>query len=447
MKKMFLSAIFAALIMPATAQQQTRPGIFRFTLEDCLEYATGNSYVREQMELGRRSLELTYDQSKMERLPDLSASAGESFSHSPTTTTTTTTGATVTSGGSRWSESYNLSTGVTLYQGGTLNNTIERNKLLAGESGVRMAQYDNTLAINIMNSYFSIVGYEELLKYQQSLISESEEQVVQGRIRLAAGTILPSDYLLLESQLATNRNNISDTNINLENELLTLKTLLSMDIDSRLEIASPDTAAIVTMAVIPREAYYLERAVATMPDFELLDYSVQIAEKSLDIAKGAFFPALGLSGGLSTGGSWRSDDYGRQIKDRFTQTAGLSLSVPIFTNRRNRTNVAKSRISLQQAELDRKQSELDLQQTLIQSYRNVEGALNQYRTLGVRENAYRETFRVYNELFDAGSITAVDLLQQQNNYINVMYDYVRSKYNFMLRRKILDVYMGIPITM
>jgi outer membrane protein TolC len=49
--------------------------------------------------------------------------------------------------------------------------------------------------------------------------------------------------------------------------------------------------------------------------------------------------------------------------------------------------------------------------------------------------------------FEQGAITAVELLQQQNNYISAMNDYVQSKYGFMLKRKVLDVYMGEPVRM
>jgi hypothetical protein len=38
-------------------------------------------------------------------------------------------------------------------------------------------------------------------------------------------------------------------------------------------------------------------------------------------------------------------------------------------------------------------------------------------------------------------------LQQQNNYINVLNDYIQSKYGFMLKRKVLDVYMGNTVTL
>ena len=51
----------------------------------------------------------------------------------------------------------------------------------------------------------------------------------------------------------------------------------------------------------------------------------------------------------------------------------------------------------------------------------------------------------YNMKFKYGTVTSVDLLQQQNNYINYLTDFVRSKYSFILERKILDVYMDYPI--
>ncbi|MBQ6269415.1 MAG: TolC family protein, partial [Bacteroidetes bacterium] len=50
-----------------------------------------------------------------------------------------------------------------------------------------------------------------------------------------------------------------------------------------------------------------------------------------------------------------------------------------------------------------------------------------------------------NEKFKVGSITAVELLQQQVNYLNYLNDFLQNKYSFLLNRKLLDVYMGIPI--
>ncbi|MDL2319862.1 TolC family protein [Alistipes sp. OttesenSCG-928-B03] len=451
MKKIILILAIISCALPAAAQDpqtEERTAAYRFTLEDCIEYALGNSFTRKSMELDERSSRLTLEQSRLERLPSISGSAGENYSHTKKVTyTDPETGAEInTAGGNSWGGNLGLSAGVTLFQGGSINKTIEQNRLQAEQAEVRTAQYDNTLVVNILSSYFSILGYQELLDYQESLIEESRQQVETGKIRAQAGSILDSDYLMLEAQLATNESNIIDTRISLENEMLTLKGLLSMDMAADLRIAEPRTTEVSAMAAIPDQLSYMQRAEQTMPDFELLDYSVKLAESSVRIAKSSLWPTLSLSGSLGT--RWGNlPDFGNQLSDNFSQSAGLSLSVPIFNRNRTRTNIEKSKIGLRQAELDRMQREIELRQTLTQAYRNVEASLNKYRTLEVRENAYRETFRVYNRQFDAGSITAVDLLQQQNNYISVMYEYVQSKYSFMLRRKILDVYMGLQIAM
>ena len=56
-------------------------------------------------------------------------------------------------------------------------------------------------------------------------------------------------------------------------------------------------------------------------------------------------------------------------------------------------------------------------------------------------------YQTYNQKFQLGAITAVDLLQQQTNYLNILNNYMQNKYNFLLQKKVLDVYTGQPITL
>ncbi len=82
-----------------------------------------------------------------------------------------------------------------------------------------------------------------------------------------------------------------------------------------------------------------------------------------------------------------------------------------------------------------------MRQSLSLGYSGAETALEDYRSLEIRENAYRKSLEVYRALYEAETITTVDLLQQANNYINVVYQFVQSKYGYMLRRRMLDIYM------
>jgi outer membrane protein len=434
MKKILFSFIIGFLPISSLMAQQPSEEVLKMSLEDCIEYAIGNNYNRQSVQLDESARKDVYQQSKLERLPNLSANITENLNHTNNNSAT-------------WDGSYNISASMTLFQGGQINSTIKKNQLSYEQAGLKTTQYDNTLTLNILQSFLTAIGNEELLNYQQSLLTASEAQVEQGRARLAAGEILESDYLLLVAQLSSDRNNVLETTINRDNSLLSLKNLLSMDLGAQLELIYPDTSKIDLLKSLPEENVVLEQAMSNMPDLEISNYNVEIAKTGLKISKSAYYPTLSLSGSIGSGHNKDFAQYGTQLSDLFNQQVGLKLSIPIFNRGKTKSNVTQSRISLQQAELERKQAELDLQETILGEYRNVVAAISKYESSEIREDAYLKSFESYTLKYNTGVITTVELLQQQNNYISVMNDYIQSKYGFLLKRKMLDVYMGEPVNM
>jgi outer membrane protein len=413
--------------------QQALPAAYLFTLEDCLNYAFGNNYNLQSVKLTEEAKEDAYQQSKKERLPNLNASVGESLSH--------TTGNDAVFGGSA-----GLSANMTLYQGGNINNAIEQSKLQKEQSSFQISQYRNDLTIRILQAFLTVLGNEELLKYQEAVAGASEEQMKQGKERFQYGKILESDYLLLEAQCANDKNSLTDTKISRDNSLLALKNLLSIPASKSLQIISLDTTAVQTMALLPTMENVLESGMATLPDLKISQYNIDISKIGLKMSKANYLPTVSLNGSIGTGHTDFSD-FGAQLSNRFNQQIGVSVSLPIYDNSRTKSKVRQSQIALQQAELDKKQTELDIEQTLVTEYQALISAYNKYQTTQIRQNAYSKTFDVYRAQFGAGAITAVDLLQQQNNYISALNDYIQSKYEFILKRKIIDVYMGTEIKM
>jgi len=433
MQKIVLGILTCMIVGVLSAQEQDFGG-YRFTLDDCLNYALGNNYNLQSMKLSEEASEEVYQQSKKERLPSLSASAGENIGYSNATDDAS------------WTGSYGLSSSMTLYQGGTISNTIQQNKLRKEQSVYQTSQYENNLTLQILQAFLTILGNEELLKYQEAVIAASEEQVKQGKDQFQLGKILESDYLLLEAQYANDKNNIVDTQIALDNSLLSLKNLLSMPATADLRIVSPDTASLQALSLVPPLEEAMERTIETLPDLKIQEYNIELAKIGLKLSKANYLPTVSLHGSVASGHTDFSG-FGTQLSNRLTEQLGVSVSIPIFDNNRTKSQVAQKRIALKQAELDKKQNELDIRQTLATEHRKVTAAYNKYQTTSVRQNAYSKTFDVYRAQFNAGSITAVDLLQQQNNYISALNDYIQSKYEFILRRKILDVYMGVRVTM
>ena len=432
MKKIVLLIMSGLLVLDAGAQEYSGP--LKLTLEDCLNYAYDNNYNRQSIKLNETAKEDLYTQSKIERAPAVNASLGETLSH--------------TNGESAsWNGNYNLNANVTLFQGGNINQTIKQNELILKQAGYQTEQYDNELTIQVLQSFLTALGNEELLRYQQAVFKASEEQVKQGAERYAVGEILESDYLLLEAQYATDKNNITQTTISRDNSLLALKSLLSIDASVDVEIVYPDTSAVSQLKIIPPENYVVETAMENLPDMQISNYNVEIAETGLKISKSSFYPTLTMNGSVGTGHVQNFQNYGNQLSDKLNEQVGITLSIPIFNRNKVRSGVTQSKIALQQAELDKMQTELELKQTVIQEYRNVIAAGSKYDASDIKQNAYKKSFEAYRAKYEAGAITTVDLLQQQNNYISALNDYIQDKYGFMLKRKILDVYMGIPITM
>ena len=423
MKKcLFLTMIVLSTII-AKAQEK-----YWFTLEDCIGYAMDKNYNRQSLKLAEEASQVTYQQAKDERLPSVSASISETFTNS-------------NSGGSSVNGNYNVNASLPVYQGGTIVNAIEQSRLQLEQASYRTSQYENELTIQILQSFLSVLGNEELLNYQSALLGASREQLNQGKEQYRLGTILESDYLLFEAQYANDQNNIIDTEIARNNSLLTLKNALSMNPDADLQIVYPDTAALAGMSLIPAQEVVTERALTYLPDIKMLQYNVDIAEVDVKLSQAGYYPTVSLSAGMGSGHSTFTN-FGTQMNDRLNEQIGITVSIPIFNKNRTKSNVTRSKISLQQAELSQMQTELNIRQTIAQEYQDVVSAYNKYTVTDIRQNAYQQSFEAYRVQFNAGAITPVELLQQQNNYISALNDFIQSKYKFMLKRKILDVYMG-----
>ncbi|MCK9292199.1 MAG: TolC family protein [Bacteroidales bacterium] len=418
-------------VFSASAQNKSQDSL-KLSLEECIELVFKNNHNRQSIVLNELSAQESYNQSKLELLPNLSATIGESYSQSK-------------GSGIDWSGNYGLNTGVAVYQGGYVRSTIENVRLSSEQSKYRTTQYDNELTIQVLQSFLTALGNEELLRYQNAVLKASNEQLNQGKIRYEAGDILQSDFLMLEAQYANDLSNVLETKISRNNSLNSLKNLMSIDLSQEIKIIYPDESMLNTMGIMPSEDEFIARSMETLPELRIIDYDVKIAKTGVQISRSSFFPTISLSAGIATGHTSNFNRYGTQLNNRLNENVGITLNIPIFNNGRTKTKVTQSKISLQQYELERKQTELDVMQTLNQEFQNVVLAESKFKSSQIQQNAYLASYEAYKLKFEQGSITAVELLQQQNNYIHVLNDYIQSKYGFLLKRKVLDVYMGYPV--
>lgn len=405
---------------------------YNLSLEQCIEYAFGNSLERQNMKLSEKVSEYSYEQSKNNRKPQVSGSISESLSHSGRSSE-------VNLGGN-----VGVNAGITLYQGGSIKNNIEKSRIEAEEAIVRTEQYDHNLIIKILQYFLNALSSEELLRYQKVIIETSEEQLRQGEEKYKVGTILESDYLILQAQYANDECNLQSSQISRDNALLNLKLVLSMDPNAELTLVYPDTTDMEALAELPDVETAIQRTLDTYPDMILAKSNIEVARLNEEITRAGRRPTVSASAGMSTGHT-NFGDFGNQLADRFSQNIGVSMSIPIYDRGKTKTSLKMNEVQTKMAEVDMQETELKLRQTVALECANVDLAYRQFKTDEKRAKAYKAVYDAYNVKFKYGTITSVELLQQQNNYINYLTNYVKSKYSFILERKILDVYMDYPI--
>ena len=427
-----LLAIFA-LAQSSPADKNT------FTLEECIQYAEANNYSLQSSALNVTSSEISLKSAKEHIAPSVSASASQGLNTNNYQKSV------------NWSGNYGISAGMTLFNGLSNYNSIQQSKLQVEQSQLQVEQNKNNIRIAIIQAFLAVMMNEDLLEYQQEVMKSSQEQMEQGAQQYQVGQILESDYKMLQAQYTSDSYNVENTKLNIRNNLLTLKQLLSIDPNKEISIVRPDSATLFKSLEIPALETVMNNAINYLPELKMSENEITDANYSVKIQKANYYPSLSLNAGVSTGYAnsnlGDNEKWGTQLWQRLGENVGLNLNIPIYQHSDVRHSVQQAQLRVQQAELSNMETKNQIAQDLQKYYIDVLSAQNDYVVAEAQKDAYEANYHAYTFKFKYGSITAVDLIQQQTNYLNQLNKYMQAKYSFVLKRKILDVMMGQPVTL
>lgn len=439
MKKFIIIVGFIFLIFN-TIEAQESSGKQYFTLEECLQYAESNNFSLQSANINISSSELNLKQAKENIAPTVSASASQSFNF----------GNYEKSVG--WGGNYGINAGMTLFNGLSNANKIKQSKLNVEQSQLQLESSKNNIRVSIIQAFLAIMMNEDMLEYQQQVLTASKEQMDQGKQQLDVGQILESDYKMLQAQYTSDLYNIENTKHNIQSNYLTLKNLLSIDPAKEIVISRPDSTTLFKNLELPALQELIERSTNYLPELKMSENEIASAEYDVKIQKAGFYPTLSANAGISTGynGSNLTSPntvWGTQLWHGLGENIGLSLNIPIYQRSTVRNNVKQAQYRAEQIELENKETLYKVHRDLQQSYLDVATAQNEFIAAEAKKDAYLANYKTYKLRFQYGSVTAVDLIQQQTNFLNQLHQFMQAKYSYVLKRKILDVYMGIPVTL
>ena len=143
---------------------------------------------------------------------------------------------------------------------------------------------------------------------------------------------------------------------------------------------------------------------------------------------------------LASGTSW-----GTQMKHNWSENVGLTLSIPIFSNRSVKTSVNIARINVENAELAYENVRKDLLRSVETIYQDAVTAQDRYRSAKENLNAVQFSFNLTQEQFFLGMKNTLEMLTEKNNLLSAQLEMVQAKYMAILNKQLLNFYRGLEI--
>ena len=416
--------------------------VVQWDLPTAISYAKQNNIQVNIIRLDERLSEQDLLQARAARYPDLSASATQSLTHSGNTNPVV--------GGfqtqSNLAGNYSVNSAWTVYRGGYLNYDVRSKGLQLQAANMNVAVTQNDITLQLTQTYLNVLLAKENIGYIEQLAATSQSQYEQGKTKYNAGSISRKDLLQLEAQLASDQYNLVSAQNQYRQNVLTLKQILQLATAIDFRPVVPDT--LTASQAVPSLPEAQRVAYQNRPEIRYNQLQIRVAETELQKARAGYKPTISLGGSISTGYSDNQDvKYFNQINNNLYQRLGATLSVPIFDNRINKTNVERSKILIDQARLTLEQTKTTLNQQIEQAYISVLNAQAQFKSATTEFTANREAYNIAQEQLKLGGINMVDLLVQRNLYVQSLQNFIQAKYNSVLNTKIYEFYMGEPITL
>ncbi|MBR8537861.1 TolC family protein [Carboxylicivirga sediminis] len=419
----------------------------QWSLLECINYAHENNITIQRQAINTEYQENQLKQSKLNRLPDLNANSdgSVSFGYTWVQQEATNVDQDLRSFGISASSSMNV------FSGFTNNNTIKRNQVDLLAAIEDMQKTKNDIGLQITGHYLQILFNKELLNVAKEQYETSKLQAERTKKLVDAGSQAMGSYLEIKSQAAKEALNVTQQENNLALSLLNLAQLLDLERPVEFDIQIPVLPELTVFTPEPPTDIYMT-ALGIMPEIKSATYNTESKEYDLKIAKGNYYPTLGLGAGMSTNANWLVGDpydsnrsLNEQFKTNRNTYIGARLNIPIFNRLQTRNNVANAKLGVADAQFQLKQEKLNLRKNIQQAYADAMAAYNKFLSSQEAVNSFAESFRYTEKKFNVGLVNSVDYNVAKTDYTRAQSDLLQSKYEYILRTKILDFYKGIPI--
>lgn len=476
MKKLsFILSSFFIVVFGLSSQAQNK----KWSLRECVDYALKNNITIKQTELDVQATAINKKDALGSFMPNVNASASHSWNIGLNQNITTG----LLQNQTTQFTSAGLNANIAVYNGLQNQNRLRRANLSIVAADFQLSKMKDDISLNVANAYLQILFNKENLKVQKEQLISDERQQARSKELVDAGVVPRGDLLDVKATVAADNQRVIAAENSLFLSKLSLAQLLQLDDFQNFDIQDVNYEANQSPTMLEKPEDIVNKAKQERVELKIARTNLEIAEKDVKIAKGAYQPSItgfySFSSRVSysdrivgatvdtanptsvigqvegTGQNVLQPNYTSvlgnprpffdQLSDNKGHNFGLQLNVPIFNGFATRNNVERSKIALERSKTTLSQTEQDLERNVYTAITNAKGALNAYEAAVTTLEARKEAFNYAKEKYDVGMMNSFDFNQSQTVYSNAQSEVLRTKYDYIFKVKIVEFYFGIPI--
>ena len=447
-----------------------------WSLERCIEYAIEQSLTVERAEVNQQFAEVDLKQSKQARWPTVNARAAAGLNFGRVINPSTNTFETDDS----YFNSFQIGTGVLLYGGNQINNSIKRSNLALEAAGLDLRQSKIDLALDVALAYLNVLFGQENLTNAETTLELSQSQLEQIDKLIAAGSRPENERYDILAQISLDEGNVVQRENEIEQAFLALKQLMMLDPEFEMVLEQPDLQEeLLTQIDEYTFTSVYSSALQTQPQIEAQQKRIESARLDEKIAKSNTYPSLSLGG--SAGSNWsdlnervskREDffipanlyengnplpyerfiegvptetertPYGTQISDNFGFGVQLDLTIPIYNNYVRKAQIEQAKLNTILAVNQDEQIKQLLKTDIQNALQSAEAAREQLKASQAALDAADVAFQNSQRRFDLGTLNSYDFINARNRFAASQINLTISKFDYVFRLIVLEYYLG-----
>ena len=436
------TTLMAAALLTAAAMPAQTPSQRQWTLRECADYAVAhNISIRQQRnQCSQQAVQL--HTAKHRRLPDLYASASESFSFGRGLTMENTYADRNTS-----STSLALSASVPLFTGFEIPNTVKLRQLNLEAATQDLEKARNDIRMQVAQAYVQILYNMEIADVAQRQVTIDSMQVARLQSFVDHGKASIAQLSQQQATLGQALSTATQAAGNVRLALLDLSQLLELPSPDGFQIVRPATTAIAAIPASP-EVVFAE-AVALKPEVQAEQLRLHASDRSIRIAQAGYYPTLSLNGGLQTNyyktSGLAADGFGKQLKNNFPHKKKNTLSIPNFNPNTPPNPDTKAPLDPDPQALQLDLVKKRLYKEIQQVYYNAVAAQAKYESSLLACQSGSEAFTLTRAKYENGKATVTEFNEAKSQLLKAESDLVQARYEYLYQTALLDFYRGKPL--